>query len=161
VIVLPAGAAVAAAVAAGTGGRRRTVLLIAAAPVLALAILVALDLILGGGAHLTSSVLRAGGASGVADVAQRRIELSVKSFGRAATSPYLYITALAMVVAVVYRRRLAELFGNHLAFAGLCGAAAATLLGTVANDSGAVLLMIGTGFLLACGIFLISVDSER
>ncbi|MDX6616211.1 MAG: hypothetical protein QOD60_1302 [Solirubrobacterales bacterium] len=161
VIVLPAGAAVAAAVAAGTGGRRRTVLLIVAAPVLALTILAALDLILGGGAHLTSSVLRAGGASGVADVAQRRIELSVKSFGRAATSPYLYITAVAMALAILYRRRLAELLGNRLVFAGVCGAAAATVLGTVANDSGAVLLMIGTGFLLACGAFLIGVEGER
>ncbi len=160
VIVLPAGAAVAAAVAAGTGGRRRTVLLIAAAPVLALAALAALDLILGGGAHLTSSVLRAGGADGVADVAQRRIELSVRSFGRNATSPYLYITALVMVFAIVKRRQIAGRLGEPMVFAGFAGAAAATVLGTVANDSGAVLLMIGTGFLLACGAFALGQASR-
>ena len=43
--------------------------------------------------------------------------------------------------------------GERMVFAGFAGAAAATVLGTVANDSGAVLLMIGTGFLLACGAF--------
>jgi hypothetical protein len=161
VIVLPAGAAVAAAVVAGTGGRRRTVLLIAAAPVLALALLAALDLILGGGAHLTSSVLRAGGAHGLADVAQRRIELSVKSFGRNATSPYLYITAAGLLLAFVYRRQIAERLGQQMVFAGFAGAAAATVLGTVANDSGAVLLMIGTGFLLACGAFALGVSRPR
>ena len=46
-----------------------------------------------------------------------------------------------------------------MVFAGFAGAAAATVLGTVANDSGAVLLMIGTGFLLACGAFALGQSS--
>jgi hypothetical protein len=101
-------------------------------------------------------VLRAGGAGGLADVAQRRLELSVKSFGHNASSPYLYVTALALVVGLVQRDRVASWFGRAArpAYAGLCGGAAATVLGTLANDSGAVLLMIGTGFLLACSAFL-------
>jgi hypothetical protein len=101
-------------------------------------------------------VLRAGGAGGLADVAQRRLELSVRSFGRNVSSPYLYVTALALVLGVVHRDRVASWFGRGAAaaYAGLCGAAAATVLGTVANDSGAVVLMIGTGFLLASVTFL-------
>jgi hypothetical protein len=154
VIVLPIGAAVAAAVVSGVGGRRRTLLLVLAAPVLALAALAALDLALGGGAHLTSSVLRGGGASSLGDVFDRRLRLSVKSFGHNAGSPYLYLSAVVIVLTVVKRRTIAAWFERTpAALAGLCGAAAATIVGTLANDSGALLLMVGTAYVLAASGF--------
>jgi hypothetical protein len=66
-----------------------------------------------------------------------------------------------MVLAFVYRRQIAERLGEPMVFAGFAGAAAATVLGTVANDSGAVLLMIGTGFLLGCGAFSLGQGSRE
>jgi hypothetical protein len=154
VIVLPIGAAVAAAVVSGAASRRRTLLLVIAAPVLALAALAALDLALGGGAHLTSSVLRAGGASSLADVAERRLRLSVSSFVRNTDSPYLYLSVVVAIAAIARRRLIESWFeGRPAAFAGLCGAAAATVIGTLANDSGALLLMIGTAYLVAITAF--------
>lgn len=154
VIVLTIGAAVAAAVVSGVAGRRRTLMLVLAAPVLALAALAALDLALGGGAHLTSTVLRGGGASSLGDVFDRRLRLSAKSFGHNAGSPYLYLSILVIVLAVVKRRTIAATFERSpAALAGLCGAAAATIVGTLANDSGALLLMVGTAYVLAAGGF--------
>lgn len=158
-LVFPVGAAVAAAVlissgtgAAGPGGiRRRTVLLIAALPFAALAALALFDLAVGGGAHLTSSVLEAGGADDLADVAERRLRLSEKSFHRNTDEPYLYIAVFALALGVYQRRPIRGWFeGSEAAFAGLCGAAASVMLGTLVNDSGAIVLMIGTGFVLAC-----------
>ena len=146
-IVFPAGAAVAAAVITR---RRALVLLALAAPLLALALLALIDLISGGDAHLTRSVLDAGGLHDLADVAERRLRLSARSFGRAATSPVLPALLIAIGWAVWQRRRIRGwLEGQPPVLAGFTGAAAATALGTLANDSGALLLEIGAAYLLA------------
>ena len=79
-IVLPFGAAVAAAVIGARG--LRSGLLIVAAPVAAVALLALIDLASGANSHLTRSVLDAGGLDQVAEVAQRRLELSAHSFAR-------------------------------------------------------------------------------
>jgi hypothetical protein len=43
--------------------------------------------------------------------------------------------------------------GRPAALAGTAGAATATIVGTLANDSAALLLMIGTGYVAAyCGL---------
>ncbi|MGZ5342004.1 MAG: hypothetical protein ACXWW8_03565 [Solirubrobacterales bacterium] len=153
-IVLPAGAAVAAAVAAGVSGRRRWLLLVLAAPLVAIAALAALDLVLGGGAHLTSSVLEAGGAGDLADVARRRLTLSAKSFARTADSPFLYLAAIGLVLGALRHERLKAWCAEApAALAGFCGAVVATLVGTLANDSGAVVLMIGSAFVATCAGF--------
>jgi hypothetical protein len=145
-IALPVGAAVAIAVA--VGARRRAALLIAAAPLLALVLVVVADLALGGGAHLSRSVLEAGGLDEVADVAQRRITLSEKSFDRNLDSPY-FLAVIALIVLGIARREalLGWFGGRRLALAGFLGGAATTVLGTLANDSGAQLLMVGTAYL--------------
>jgi hypothetical protein len=144
-IVLPIGAAVAAWFVLG-GGRRR-LLLAVAAPVLALATLFAVDLVLGGDAHLSRSVLDAGGLDDLGDVVERRLRLSAESFGRNVGKPSMLVCIALIVTGVVLRRRIAAWFeGARPALAGLVGAIAATVVGTLANDSGALLLMIGTGF---------------
>jgi hypothetical protein len=142
-IGIPIGAAVAAATC--LGGRRRRLLLVIAVLIVVLAALGAADLLLGGNAHLTRSVLEAGGLDQLADVAERRLRLSAGNFSHYARTPMLWIAALAIVAGIVQRRRIEAWFADRrTAWAGLGGAAAATVAGTLANDSGALLLMIGT-----------------
>ena len=151
-IVLPAGAA--AAVVA-LGAPRRTALLVIAAPLAALGALALLDLALGGDAHLTRSVLDAGGLHELADVAERRLRLSADSFGRAVDVPLLWIALTGIAVALYNRERILGWFaGLPMLRAGFLGAAFAVLVATVANDSGALLLEVGTIYLLLIAGFV-------
>jgi len=147
-IVFPVGAAVAAVSLAGRG-RRSLLLAVIAAPFAVLALLALVDLISGANAHLTRSVLDAGGLGDLSDVAQRRLQLSAHSFGRPVLLAFLPIVTALLVLAVVRRDRLrAWLGGVPPVRAGLLGAAVATAVGTLANDSGALLLEVGTAYLL-------------
>ena len=121
-----------------------------AAPLIAVGALVAADLVLGGNAHLTRSVLRAGGFDQLGDVFQRRLRLSAHSFSRYAGTAMLWLAVAGLLVGIAQRRRIRAWFGDRrLAWAGLVGAFAATLAGTLANDSGALLLILGA---LMCGV---------
>jgi hypothetical protein len=146
-IVFPVGAAVAAAAIAAR--RRRTALLIVALPFAVLALLALVDLVSGANAHLTRSVLDAGGLGALGDVAQRRLQLSAHSFSRPIVFVFLPLIAALIALAVVRRDRLRAWVEGYPAMrAGLIGAAAATAVGTLANDSGALLLEIGAAYLL-------------
>jgi len=147
-IVFPVGAAVAAVTVAG--GRRRAVLLVIAIPCAMLALLALIDLVSGANAHLTRSVLDAGGLHSLGEVAQRRLQLSVRSFGRPVLLVFLPFVAILAALAVWRRDLLAAWLGGRPAMrAGLLGALVATAVGTLANDSGALLLVIGAAYLLA------------
>jgi hypothetical protein len=146
-IVFPLGAAVAAAAIAAR--RRRTALLVVAAPLVVVALIALIDLVSGANAHLTRSVLDAGGLRSLGDVAQRRLQLSAHSFTRPIVFVFAPLIAALAAIAVIKRDRLrAWLSGRPAVRAGLIGAVAATLVGTLANDSGALLLEIGTAYLL-------------
>jgi hypothetical protein len=109
-----------------------------------------LDLATGANAHLTRSVLDAGGLGDLGDVAQRRLELSAHSFTRPILLALLPIVAAAAAAAYVRRDRLHLWLDEQPALrAGLAGALAATLVGTLANDSGALVLEVGAAYLLA------------
>lgn len=158
-IVFPLGAAVAAAVVAGRG--RRGLLLAITAPVAVLALLALIDLVSGANAHLTRSVLDAGGLGDLADVAQRRLQLSAHSFARPVLLVFLPVVALLVALAIWRRDRLeAWLKSSPALRAGLIGAVAATVVGTLANDSGALLLEVGTAYLLVFAGFAWA-ESER
>lgn len=147
-IVFPVGAAVAAASIAGRG-RRPVALAVIAAPVAVLALLALVDLVSGANAHLTRSVLDAGGFGDVADVAQRRLQLSVRSFGRPVLLVFLPVVLGLALLAYLRRDLLRAWLRDVPALrAGLLGALAATAIGTLANDSGALLLEIGAAYLL-------------
>lgn len=151
-IVFPLGAAVAAAVLAGR--RRHLALLLLAVPFLAVGLLALVDLVLGGDAHLTRSVLDAGGLGDLADVAERRLRLSARSFARPVVYLFLPLVAAVAVLAFLRRDRLAAWVERVPAVrAGLLGALAAVLAGTLANDSGALLLEIGAAYLLVLAGF--------
>jgi hypothetical protein len=145
-IVLPIGGAVAAAVALG-GQRRLALLLALAAPLFAVAVLAAIDLVSGGDAHLTSSVLDAGGLHDVADVAERRLRLSARSFGRVTLAPFLLLAVLAVGVGIWRREDILRWLGDGYVRAGFLGAVGAIAVGTLVNDSGALMLWIGVAYL--------------
>jgi hypothetical protein len=159
-IVFPIGAAVAAATVAGRG-RRPLALAAVAAPVLVLALLALVDLISGANAHLTRSVLDAGGLGDLADVAQRRLQLSARSFGRPVLLALLPLVLGIAVLAYLRQDHLRAWLGGVPALrAGLFGALVATVIGTLANDSGALLLEIGTFYLLVFTGFAWAESSE-
>ncbi|MGE5283159.1 MAG: hypothetical protein ACM3N0_12740 [Chloroflexota bacterium] len=152
-IVLPIGAAAAASKVA-TPRRRTTLLTIITASLAFVGIISLIDLISGANAHLTRSVLDAGGLGDLARVAQRRLQLSAHSFARPVVLVFLpllaAVAALALARRQAVRRWLAPI--PFLA-AGLLGAAIAVVVGTLANDSGALVLEIGTAYLLVFGGF--------
>ena len=80
-----------------------------AAPLAAVALLALVDLVSGGDAHLTRSVLDAGGLDELAEVAQRRLQLSAHSF---ATADRLRLPAAAGggcgARAIAWRDRIAS-----------------------------------------------------
>ena len=140
------GISIGTAVAIGVclGARRWRWVWVIVAPIAALAVLVAADLVSGGNAHLTRSVLDAGGLGDLGQLFQRRLELSAHSFARYGGSVIFWIImALILVGVVAWRSVRAWFAGRDVLWAGFLGAIAATLAGTLANDSGALLLMIG------------------
>jgi hypothetical protein len=157
-IVLPAGAAVAAAVSIGSRG---WVALVLIAPVVAVAALVAADLALGGGAHLTRSVLDAGGFNSLGDTFERRIRLAGHSFTHAANLPYLAVILLLAGLAWTRRRQLWTLLGVRAYRAAVAGGASAAVLGAIANDSGAILLIVGAFYLVAGVAYAWSHNAEN
>jgi hypothetical protein len=146
-IVLPLGAAVSAAL---ISGRRRLALLALLLPLPAVALLAAVDLATGSDAHLTRTVLQADGGGDVLGVIGRRLGEAGESFGRPLLLALLPFVLAGAVLAWLRRDRIAAWLGAVPALrAGLAGALAATLVGTVANDSGALLLEIGAAYLAA------------
>jgi len=109
-----------------------------------------IDLISGANAHLTRSVLDAGGLDDLAQVAERRLLLSAHSFTRPVLLLFLPLVAAAVTLAVRRRRSLRRWLRDVPAVeAGLFGALVAIVVGTLANDSGALVLEIGSAYLLA------------
>jgi hypothetical protein len=145
-ISLPLGAGVAAALLVG---RPRLALLAFALPIPALIVLSAADLLTGDRSHLTRTVLDAKSGGGVLAVLDHRLGETARSFLRPTLLPGLPVTIVAATVAWLRRDRLAAwLRGRPAMSAGMLGAVAATVVGTLANDSGALLLEIGAAYLL-------------
>jgi hypothetical protein len=122
------------------------------AAIAGLVLLAFIDLVSGGNAHLTRSVLDAGGAGDLADVAQRRLELSAHDFAQAARNPLFWIVVVGIVASASRWRRIdAWLTQAPIARASLIGACAAVAVGVLVNDSGASFLTLGA---IALGAFL-------
>jgi hypothetical protein len=161
-IVFPAGGAVAAVAIAARERRGLMTIAAIAAPLVVVALIALVDLVSGANAHLTRSVLDAGGLNDLANVAQRRLQLSAYSFSRPIVLLVLPLIAAFGVLAVVYRDRLKTWLRDYPAMrAGLLGAVAATVVGTLANDSGALLLEIGAAYLLVFTGFAWCEGSEK
>ena len=94
-------------------------------------------------------MLDAGGLDQVAEVAERRLELSAHSFARPIVYLFMPLVVAAAALAYVGRDRIAGwLRGVPAVRAGMLGALAAVVIGAVANDSGALVIEIGAAYLL-------------
>ncbi len=147
-IVMPIGAA--AAIYRVATPRRHAALALTITAFFAFAgFIAAIDLLTGANAHLTRSVLDAGGLGDLADVAQRRLRLSAHSFTRPVLLAFLPLVGGLAALAAFKRDVLRSWLRDAPALrAGLLGALAATLAGTLANDSGALVLEVGSAYLL-------------
>ena len=159
-IVLGVGGAAAAVLALGVE-RRKAVALVLSGGVLALAALLLIDLALGG-AHLSRSVLGAGDAGDLADVIERRFSLMISTFTDP-VYPELLIAALVVLAAGFWcRESVLGWFGAAWpARCGFLGALCGVLLGTLANDSGSVLLVLGTIYLAAAAAYYWGTEPRR
>jgi hypothetical protein len=160
-IVLGAGGATAVALALGLE-RGRAVAVVIGAGIAALATLLVVDLALGG-AHLSRSVLGAGEASDVVDVLDRRLTLMVDTFVDPVYPELLAICGAVLVVGAVKHRTVLGWFGDAWAArSGFVGAVVGVLVGSLANDSGSVLLVIGTIYLaISAGFFWATLGAGR
>jgi hypothetical protein len=146
-IDFPMGVAVAALVI--TGGRRRWIFLVILVPLIVVALLALADLVTGANSHFTRSVLDAGGLHSLGDTAQRRLDQTARSFVRPILLVALPVVAIIVLVATWRRATLASWVRDVPAMrAALIGAVVATVVATLANDSGALLLEIGAAYLL-------------
>jgi hypothetical protein len=151
-IVLAAGAATAASLCLGLTVRR-TVAAVIAAGVVGVLALVAVDELFGG-AHFSRTVLGAGEATAVGDVFERRLDLMFHTFTHPVYPELLVLTALVLVAGLARAAAILSWFRDRWpARYGYLGAVVGVLVGTVANDSGSVLLVIGTIYLAAIAGF--------
>ncbi len=151
VITIGAGAAVAVLASLPGGPSRRAIGLAILAPVAALGVLVLVDVVTGGNAHFTRFVLDASGPGQLWDTAVRRLELA-GSILISGTTP-LSVAALAGVMVWGLLRRdvlLAPMRAaigeerTRLYAAGVYGTIGALVFGSLANDSGPRIFLVGS-----------------
>jgi hypothetical protein len=147
--VVTLGAGGAAAVVASLPGRPslRAIALGIAAPVLAIGALILIDVVTAGGAHLTRSVLHAQSAGDIADLLRRRFTGSFSTLSNPAWAVAFGLALGAIAWLAARERRLLDGLPRPLG-AGLIGAWFAVVIGTIANDSGPLILVIGAILLL-------------
>ena len=155
VITLASGGAAAVLASLPGGVTRRAVAVAVLAPALGLAVLVAIDLVSGGDAHLTRSVLDADSPGELVDIAERRFEISWDALKQGTTPISVALLALALGVGVAKRKVvLAPLEGDRAFAAGMWGTLAATVVGALANDSGPTIFLIGASGLVLAGAYV-------
>ena len=149
--VITLGAGAAGAVLASLGGRptRRAIAVACLVPVLAVLALIGLDLLTGGGAHLTRTVVHGDGAGGFLDIVKRRSVIS----WRGLSDVWVLVICLIGIVAFVWGLRnratvFAPLRDHPALMAGLWGGLSATVVGALGNDSGPVIFALGFLMLL-------------
>jgi hypothetical protein len=149
--VITLGAGAGGAVLASLGGRpsRRAIVVACLVPVVAVIALIGLDLVTGGGAHLTRTVVHGNGPGDLLDTLKRRSVISWRGLQDTPVLIVCVIGAIAFVWALRRRDRVFAPLRDHPAFmAGLWGGLAATLVGALSNDSGPVIFALGFLILL-------------
>jgi hypothetical protein len=137
------------------------VVLAGASLVLALALLAALDLASGGGAQFTRQVLHAHSLGDLLQTLGRRLSESYDALTTGLVWLAVLVCLAAAALAIRYRRRLLAPAGGANAWAAcLGGGLGGSLLGSLANDSGPRLLLVGC-FMLMCVLAYLHGTPER
>jgi hypothetical protein len=151
VITLGAGGAAAVVMSLPRGPTPKAIALAIIVPILAVGALILLDLAIGGGAHLTRTVSSSSGPGDFGKVILRRWRLSTAGLGHG-SMPFVIAVFVALLVLGVVKRRqlLAPLSGERERpfRAAIVGGFFAVVIGALANDSGPMIVMIGTVALL-------------
>jgi hypothetical protein len=151
VITLGAGGAAAVVMSLPRGPTPRAIALAIIVPVLAVGALVLLDLAIGGGAHLTRTVSSSSGPGDFGKVILRRWRLSTAGLTHGST-PFTVAICIVLLIlgAVRWRMLLSPLSGEREKpfRAAIVGSFFAVVIGALANDSGPMIVMIGTASLL-------------
>ena len=154
VITLGAGAAGAVlASLARRPSKRAIVLACALAPAAGVIGLIGLDLLTGGGAHLTRTVLEGDGVGGFLDVVKRRSVISWRGLSDTTVLVLCIVAAIGFAFALLRRERLLRPLAEYPSWrAAVWGGFAATVVGALGNDSGPVIFAGGfLCLLLAAG----------
>jgi hypothetical protein len=141
--VITVGMGVAAATLVMLPGKitKRALVVTALVPVAAIAFLIAIDLGLSGGDHLSRNLLRTENSRELWELVSRRYELAFRVLKSGRTPAYFLGAALAVAFAL---RNRGWLYANlpHRSWAAvLVGGLAAGVAGTLTNDSGPILLV--------------------
>jgi hypothetical protein len=144
IFTLAGGAAVATLLMLPGGITRKAVAIAIVTPALGLAALAGLDLATGGDGHFTRTVLH-GSFSDQIDTLERRYELAWHVLRGGYSPLLLFLCILAVTYAVKHRRRVygLQIAGDPVWRACLFGGLAASIAGSLFNDSGPQLLFIG------------------
>jgi hypothetical protein len=141
VITVGMGVAVATLVMLPGGITKRSLVVTALVPVAAIAFLIAIDLGLSGGDHLSRNLLRTENSSELWELVSRRYELAFRVLKSGRTPAYFLGAALAVAFALRNREWLYSNLPHRSWAAVLVGGLAAGVAGTLTNDSGPVLLV--------------------
>lgn len=145
VFTVGGGTAVAVLLMLPGGVSRRAVILAVLAPIVGLALLAGLDLVTGGNGHFTRTVLHANSSSDLWDTFKRRNELAFNNLKHGFLPLISAVCLLAGAYGVRHRRRIyGALAIDRPWIAGMGGAFAGAIVGSLTNDSGPLLLLIGT-----------------
>ncbi len=149
VITLGAGGAAAVLALLGRRLTRRDIAIAAAVPVAAVGALVGVDLLTSGGAHLTRTVVHGNGIGDLLDIVKRRLIISATGLKRVSTAVTCAIGVVLLYLGVRRRGAVFAPLAQEPAFlAAIWGAFAATIVGTLANDSGPLIFEAGLLMLL-------------
>jgi hypothetical protein len=159
VFTVGGGTAVAVLLLLPGGVTRRAVALAILAPFVGLALLALLDLATGGNGHFTRTVLHAHGIGDLRKTLVRRSELAWNNLRHGLMPLIALICLLAGAYAIRHRRRIyGVLSADPVWVAGMGGAFAACIVGSLTNDSGPLLLLIGTVGLASVSAYLRGVE---
>lgn len=143
IFTIAGGAAVATLMLLPGGLTKRALALAILTPLAGLAGLAALDLATSGDGHFTRTVLH-GSASDQLNTFERRYELAWSIISSGFAPLLTLLCALAVAYALVHRERVyATIRGDAVWRAALGGGLAASVAGSLFNDSGPLLLFIG------------------
>jgi len=132
------------------GASRRSLAWVVALPLIALVVLAGVDALTGAGSHFTRTIVDAGGTADVLTTLRRKLEEAYNVLMRDIYPLNTVVALLAIALAVRRRHRLlAPVAASALWRACFVGGAAGSVIGSLTDDSGPLLVIVGT-FGLAC-----------